>query len=383
MFFTDRFTGHFTGHGYKIYTETATLCVLFFAIGMLILPQNSLAQTSVFEIQNIAVDATAASAAKARDKALAKGQLIAFNTLLRRLTLRSHHSMLPAPDSSTVSTYVLDFSVSNEKTSSVRYLANLHVRFKSNDIRLLLSEFGLPFAETISAPTVIIPVMEKAGSLELWEETNIWRKIWHQLDGQNGLVPLVHPRGDLNDITDIGAQHAINGDRPRLDTIAKRYNAGATQVVHAALRQSPEGDINILDIFVSRYGAGGRTGSAQKLTLTAPTTDPISQLLARGVGDTGQLIEDSWKNTNLMNYGERGVLAVSVPFENLKEWLSMQSRIEQIAVIERVDVVLLSRDEARLNLHFMGTANQLELAMEQTRLNLSQDQGVWYIKSTP
>jgi len=365
--------------GYRFSTKTATISLLFFLTCLVFQTPSSHAQTSIFEIPNIPMDATADSAAAARDKALNEGQRKAFTTLLRSLTLREHHALLPSPDSNTVSSYINDFSVSDEKTSSVRYLANLHVRFKSNDIRLLLSEFGIPFAETISAPTVVIPVLESAGKLSLWEETNIWRKIWHQLSGINGLVPLIHPTGDLNDITTIGAQHAIDGDKQRLQQITKRYNAGAALVVPASHRLSAGADMNILNINIPRYGAGGN-GNTQTMTLSAPVSDAVAQLLARGVGDTGRFIEDSWKRDNLVAYGERGVLAVSVPFSDLKNWLSIQKRIESIALIERTDMILLSRDEARLNLHFMGNIRQLELAMEQTSLKLSQNQGVWYIR---
>ncbi|MBT4889152.1 MAG: DUF2066 domain-containing protein [Rhodospirillales bacterium] len=367
--------------GYRIFAKTATIGLLFFLMCLHFQTSDSYAQSAIFEIQNIQVDATADSAAKARDKALAEGQKKAFTTLLRRLTLREHHGFLPTPDSNTVSTYINDFSVSDEKTSSVRYLAKLHARFKSSDIRLLLSEFGLPFAETISTPVVAIPVLERGGKLTLWEDTNIWRKIWHQLNGENGLVPLIHPKGDLNDKTTIGAQHAIDGDEERLQTIAKQYNAGAALVVHASLRLSADGDMNILDINITRYGAGGN-GKTQTMTLSQPATESVSQLLARGVGDAGRFVEDSWKRDNLMAYGDRGVIAVSVPFSDLKTWLSIQKRIENIAIIEHVDVILLSRDEARLNLHFMGSSRQLELAMEQTSLKLRQNEGVWYINPT-
>ncbi len=370
-----------TGTGYRLSYKTATACVLFFLLGLFYQPLPVAAQPSVFEIRNIAVDATASSAAKARDKALESGQVTAFNTLLRRLTLREHYNRLPIPDAETISTYIQDFSVSDEKTSSVRYLSNLHVRFKGNDIRLLLNEFGVPFAETISTPTVVIPILERGGTLSLWEDSNIWRRIWHQLTGLNGLVPLIHPKGDLIDKTSIGVQHALDGDEARLQTIAKRYNAGAALVVHASIRQATATtETRTLDIFITRYGAGS-SAQTQTMTISAPISTPVAQLLARGVGDVGRFVEDSWKRDNLMNYGESGVLAVSVPFTNLKEWLGLQDRIKTIVTIERVDVVLLSKDEARLNLHYLGNPGQLELALEQSNLQLTLRDGVWYIST--
>jgi len=371
-----------THHKHGFSTRLAYLAVLLVSIVILAASRPVFAASDVFEVSDVPVDATAVSAAAARESALAEGQREAFARLLYRLTLREHHAILPIPDANTVSTYVRDFSVSDEKTSSVRYLAKLHVRFKAADIRALLNEFGLPFAETISKPTVVIPVLEYNGALMLWEEANRWRNAWLQQTAPSGLVPLIHPVGDLNDIDTIGPRHAIDGDPARLVKISRRYGTAPVVVTRAVLNSTAFSDLATLDVYVTHYGVAGDP-MTQVMTFSAPATAPVETLMVESAARTADFIEDSWKQENVMQTGTQGVLAVSVPISGLPNWLAIQKRVRTVAVIKQVDMVLLSRDEVRLNLHFMGDVRQLVTAFAQADLQLDETNGVWNITALP
>ena len=83
---------------------------------------------------------------------------------------------LPRQGSLDVTAFVSDFSVSEEKTSSVRYLAKLDVQFKPKQVRDLLLGLGIPFAETQSKPIMIIPILQSSQAFHLWKDTDMWRK---------------------------------------------------------------------------------------------------------------------------------------------------------------------------------------------------------------
>ncbi len=340
-------------------------------------PHGAQASANVYEVLNVAVDATAESAAAARKLALANGERQAFIQLLQRITPREYHSQLPTPDEATISTYIQDFSVSDEKTSSVRYLANMHVRFRSDDIRYLLSEFGIPFSETISKPVLVVAVLEHNGRYSLWEEDNLWRSVWSQLNNAGRMVPLESPNGDLGDISNIGAQHAISGDINRLRALSQRYNSGSVLVVHASLN-TLSASFTGLEVQVSRFGPGF-DGTKQSLRFSAEANEPLHTLLsraARGIADT---IEEEWKRDNLMRLDDRGVLAASVPIASLPEWMKIHKRIKGTTIVLDLEVVLLSRDEARINVHYLGGIEQLQVALAQNDLLLSQSEGAWTI----
>jgi hypothetical protein len=329
------------------------------------------AQTiDVFEVKGVAVDVTDESAAAARDKALVLGEGLAFRRMLERLTLRADHEHLPDLPSSEIAAYVRDFSIEIEKRSAVRYLASLIYRFKPAEVRRLLTDYGLWFAETPSKPVLVLPVYQTAGALLLWDEPNPWRDAWNQGVAQDGLVPLVHPIGDLSDIAAVGGEQALDGDVQRLAAIARRYEAGDVLVVHGTRGMDARGQRPKLDVVATRYGTAINEQSLVKSFSVEPGED-VDALLRRAASALVHDIEDNWKRDNILRLGDLGVLAVAVPISGLSHWLEIRERLDGVAVIRRIDLVLMSLDEVRVNLHHFGSPDQLVLALEQADLLLT------------
>ena len=82
---------------------------------------------SVFTVAHVPVDAEAASAAEAREFAIAAGQRAALDTLLRRLTVVG--TDLPPPPDNIIATMVAGFAIDRELVSTTRYRASLTVDF--------------------------------------------------------------------------------------------------------------------------------------------------------------------------------------------------------------------------------------------------------------
>ena len=71
------------------------------------------------------------------------------------------------------------------------------------------------------------------------------------------------------------------------------------------------------------------------------------------------------------------MIAAVVPITRLKDWLDVRARLAGVAVVRRAEMVLFSRSEVRVNLHFIGDRDQLALALEQSDLRLFEEGGQW------
>ena len=185
---------------------------------------------------------------------------------------------------------------------------------------------------------------------------------------------MIMPVGDLNDVAAIGAEQAAAGDQQRLNAIAKRYNAGDTMVVLATLSLDPASTLPALQISVTRYGAG--TGEAE-FNFVAASGEGVDGLLNRAAVQVATFVEDAWKHENLIQMRKPGAIAVRVPIAALSDWLAVRDRLGGVAVVRRADLMLLSKQEARVNLHFIGDADQLILALKQADLNLTRVDDGW------
>ncbi|MEX2450823.1 MAG: DUF2066 domain-containing protein [Rhodospirillales bacterium] len=336
------------------------------------------ARDDVYEVV-VPVDVTAQSASEAKTEALADGEREAFIRLLERLTLLEDRGRLPQLGPQGITTLVRDISVDDEKTSGVRYLAKLTVRFKREEIRKLLIDLNIPFAETPSKPALVLPVYQAAGTLMLFDDPNPWREAWAGLPERGNLVPLMLPKGDLSDIAAIGAEQAVQGDRQRLEAIAGRYRAGDVLVAFARLGLDLKTSRPRLDAELVRYGG---TDRVQRLTnaLTAGPGETPQGLLNRAAKLQARLIEDHWKLDNLMRFDQTGVIAVTIPIPDLKSWIGIRRNLAGVSIVRQVDLVLLSRNEVRANLIYLGRLEQLILALEQSDLHLSKGGDGWILR---
>ena len=330
----------------------------------------------VFEVKGVAVDITAETAAAARERAHAEGEVQAFRRLLERLTLLADHARLPKPRREDVAGYVRDVVVAEEKVSAVRYIAKLNFRFKPQEVRKLLVGQRIAFAETSSKPVLVLPVYQAAGTMLLWDEPNPWREAWARVSQPNALLPIAVPMGDLSDIAAIGAEQALAGDAQRLNAVAARYGAGTTLVAKAAFgiglaSRQPE-----LDVRVSVYGTTFRGAPIAK-TYAPAAGETIETLLRRVAAEIGRDIDDRWKRDNLLQLDNVAVLAVVAPIASLGDWLEIRKRLAQVAVVRRADIVLMSRDEVRINLQYLGDPEQLAASLEQADLALRPEGDEW------
>ena len=339
-----------------------------------------------FTVANIYVDVTDQTASAARKKALAIGEKKAFDILLKRLTLRIDHERLPILNAENIATFIQDFEVSNEKNSEIRYLAYLTYRFKPNDIRYLLRDNKIKFAETISKPILVLPVYQTAGAVYLWDNPNQWREAWLSnlgmvkssvRDQMAGLVPMLFGKGDLNDIATISAELAVKGDIKSLAAIAAKYNVAKTLVAISNLRSNNRG-APILEVRISEYTKHTRK-QLFVIRIIAQEKEDIKALLKRANLEVIARIEESWKLDNLLKFERINVMAVNMPIDNLIEWVNAKRRLIRVAVIENVELVIFSRKEVRFNIHFIGEAEQLQLALEQLDMELNEQKSGWIL----
>ena len=352
----------------------AVLCAA--AVGLL--SPKAVPAAAVFDVANVAVDVTADTANAARERALVDGERTAFRRLLERLTLGSDHGRLPDLPRAEIANFLQDFSVADEKTSTVRYLAKLTFRFKADEVRRLLDRLGVPFAETMSKPVLMLPVYQSAGALLLWDDPNPWRSAWTGRAARDGLVPMLFAAGDLPDVAAIGAEQAAAGDESRLAAVAQRYGTTDTIVAVATIGYLPQQPLPHVRVFVSRHGPSAQKGRTE-IEIQGAAGESIEGLLHRAAGETARLVEDSWKRENLLRLDRSSVAAVSVPIAKLADWLAVRKRLGNVSVVRRADVVLMSRAEVQLNIQFIGEPDQLMLALGQADLQLTREGDIWVL----
>lgn len=335
------------------------------------------AAQDIYTVTGVHVDERAETAAAARERALEIGQRRAFEEVIARLTLPEDRTGLSMPDTSEIINMVRDFGVSNEKTSSVRYIADMTVRFKDDALRRFLRFRDISFAELQSKPVLIVPVYRTANFANLWDDPNPWRDVWSRNIATSGLVPIKAPIGDLTDISTVSVEQAENGAMERLAQLARRYGADVAVVATAEV-SGPEGGETV-DVSITRYDESGapQIFGVQEKTLPGET---LNETLVRSAKSVQNQLADSWKRANLINYSTGGSLMVFIPITGLPDWAGIEKKLIGLPVVRSSRVVAMSRREVQVSLDFVGSVDQLQTALNQQNLVLSRMGELWFIQ---
>lgn len=335
-------------------------------------------RNDIFSV-TVPVDATAANASAARDAARAAGERHAYAILLDRLTRSADRARLPPANDALLNALVTGFEVANERRSGVRYLADYTYHFNADAVRRLLTQAGVPFAETQGRPVVVLAVLETAAGPVLWEDPNPWRDAWASTPIDPGLVPVIIPYDDLDDVAAIDGAAADSGDDAHLQAFAKRYGDADVLVTRATLKTDTVP--HSLAVSSTRFTPGA-PGNEQSwvASYVAQANESDADLLARAVTGTVDEVEAAWKDANLLDFSHAASLTATVPVSDLRSWVAIRDRLAQIPAVRQVELLSLDRQAARIVLHYVGDAAQLRAALAQRNLDLTGTDPDWVLQ---
>ena len=386
-------------------------CVLLLVILAAPRAEPALAQDSEDAYSaTVKVDATADGAAAARDAARVDGQRRALAAVVGRLSGASEPVQLPKLDDKAITDMVQSFEVANERMSAVRYVADYTFHFRSAKVRRLVrvadttpaegtgkstaegtgkstaegagkstaEGAGNPAAESGSKSIVVLPVFKNGASLTLWNDPNAWRGAWAQRSAGSGPTHLLLPLGDAGDLAAIDADKAGSGDATGLAAIAKQ-NGGSETVVALATARRQEGRLVGVEVSVKHYRAG-RLVDAHGNSYDANPGEDEADILRRTADAVAADIESGVKKDTASSFDRQASLTISVPITSLGEWLQVRNRLASVASIRKVDLLSLSRQEAKIAVKYIGDQDQLKSRLAEVDLELAGGDPVWRIQ---
>jgi len=351
--------------GELIRTAATLLPVLLLCL--LLAPAAAQAQSQggdePYTVSGIPVDASADNAAAARGRAIATGQREAFAKLIERLVPAGERGSIPQLTDPEISRLVLGFEVANERSSATRYIADLTVAFSKPDVTALLRRSGTTFTAGSSQPVLIVPVYETGGRRVLWEEPNPWRTAWYSAPS-GGLVPTVVPFGDITDIRDLSTAQALATDQEALQALAKRYNAVGAAVVTAKPMQGGKAQVTVQRVDPS--GIGATVVETVDMGEGVVEADRLKAVVLR----TRSILEEEWRQTNLVQPSVETLVSVLVPIDSMERWVNIRQTLDRINVVPRYEVRQLNREIAAVDLYLNTPVQQANPALGRYSLEL-------------
>jgi hypothetical protein len=293
---------------------------------------------------------------------------------------------LPKLDDKTITDMVESFEVANERMSAVRYLADYTFHFRPSKVRRLVHTSESTAAEAANRPAVegggkpliVLPVYKDSARTVLWDDPNAWREAWGQRSADSGAIRLTVPLGDASDLAIIDAGRAEAGKPDALTAIAQRNGGDEAIVALATARR--EGDKLVgLDLSIKRY-LSGRLSDTHGTTLDANPGENADDFLKRAVETIAGEIASGSKKSPAPRSDQQAILAASVPIGSIGEWVRVRDRLATVPAIRRVDLLSFNRHEARIQIKYVGSSDQLRSGLAEVDLGLDGTDPIWRLQ---
>lgn len=345
---------------------SAVLTVLFFVMLSAGSVRAAPIDTKMFSASGIQVDVTAKNAAAAREQAMQDGQKRALMVVMERITPSYVVEQLPELVPDDILNFVQDISVLNEKTSSVRYMATLEVRFNPDAVRELLRQNGLPYVRTSGKPLLILPVYKRSVSASpvLWAEDNAWLRAWINRTAESYMVPLFVPMGELSDLQTLTVDQILNGDLAAAQALAKRYEAEGILIVEL---------IRNGQTFTVKGRAMDEMTASEipNFSFSLPLTKNTATTFARAVKKVVEHLESVWKSEQMVQFNEAASLVALAPVSSLEQWEKIKGRLDRIPIISSYYLQAARAGVLQLTIFFAENLERLQKEMNKRMLSLS------------
>ena len=338
-----------------------------------------------YTVTNVSIDASADNALTAQTEAMRQGQELAVHRLIERLTLEEDRfetafDFTPrmnefgemvqenALDLSVVAEMISGIEIQNEQRSATRYLAELTISFDPRVVERIFSSYAVPYVESQSRPMMVLPIYNRAGQFQLWED-NVWRAAWNGQNFSNALTPMFVPaEGEAL----LSARDALTLNEPALAALASAYNVNRIAVLRAEERDG----VRMFGGYLVNIASDG----AFEISTWGPETvfggwrDAASRFVFER--------ETDWKQQSIVRDLETEEFRVTVLYGGLGEWRSLQGALTGTSLVEDARLDAMSRDGALMTVNFRGAREQLisELAERGAVLEEQPELG-WIIRT--
>lgn len=316
------------------------------------------------------VDVTDVSASLARERALREANRAAINEVAKRVTTDEGARKLSSMTDDQLVNFVKEVLIIDEKTSSVRYIANLKVVINSNILKQYMKEREIPLLLQSNTRILVIPLFRvfNTDAPMLWESDNLWRQAWEAA-----------PRGEVSTFISLPSNgsnyEAVDVDRiSKMDSVVLNKLKVLNHVDEVYVLDAVYDGIEGLLVNATPYG-----GETQVIRVSGDRSSGIL-LFDKAVAEVQKQIEQQQKQKSLEEASQETSYVVMFTFRSLREWVEAQKALSTIPYIKNTEIQAMGTNMVQFKMTFMGSPEKLLYALREKFFNLREDNSFYILE---
>ena len=305
----------------------------------------------VYTIHGIAVDERAPTVGEAQQKAFARAKLVGARQLIERFTLPEDRAAATdlIIDQALADRIAAAVDVEEEVAGAGRYRGSLAVVYNPSQLRLALTQVGLPFTDSLGPKAVLFTTTSNGMDFA-------WNLAWEEAP-KDSLVPL---------LVSVATGYRPDTDWQILQDEIALY--GAQRGMFANLRGGQGG--YLVDL-VSVTASGTRTiGTTRRASTLEGAKSAVVELL-----------NEEWKRTSIVRDSSRTLIEATVRYTSLAEWNTLRGALVRSPLISNFQTRAISTDGAFIASAFAGDGQRLTSDLRDRGVVINAEEIGWVMTS--
>lgn len=340
-----------------------------FLFSMIIITANiASANSDLLYSVDVYVDVSDESASIAKDQAMKQAHRTAFQTVIQKVTNQAGIDILSTLDDDQILNFIKEVAITSEKSSNIRYIANLKVKINEDILRQYMVEKNIIPAIITTSKVLVIPTFRefKTDTPLLWEAKNIWKKTWEETASKNDdIVKFITIASTGSNYASLDSKKAVNLDETAMKQIAF-HNSTDDIFIADAYYQGIEG----MTINLSSY-QDGRTETIEVYG------ERSTELLTNSIEEIKRAIIERLKEQSIAENSQVNEINVMYNYPSISDWIKIEKALKRISLIESSEITAMSNGTVQLSIKFTSSIDKLNARLADENLKL-EDQEEYY-----
>lgn len=326
---------------------------------------GNVAAKPLFEA-DVNVDITAENVVEAKKQAMAKARRDALNDVLLSVSTAQSVEELAKLNDNQIQHFISGVMVLMEKSSNVRYIADLRVSINEDVLKAYLAENNLPMVVSEEQTVLVVPLLEQNdGTLDLWSDANFWRQAFSdRKDIRKGNLILHDIDKNLGNITAVEANRIYDMTDAEFGDLAGFNNVEEVYVLKYSLKDGK--------VYVKSFP----TREVNEVVIGDATPQDMIEAVLPFFKDVKKAAKlESLEDADFVNQKIEAVYSYS----KLSEWLSLKRFLEANSQVKDVKVISMANGKVHFSFIYNGVWEKLQANLALSGYKMRNEGGYYAI----
>ncbi len=316
---------------------------------------------------DVNVDITAENVVEAKKQAMAKARRDALNDVLLSVSTAQSVEELAKLNDNQIQHFISGVMVLMEKSSNVRYIADLRVTINEDVLKAYMAENNLPMVVGEEQTVLVVPLLEQNdGALDLWSDANFWRQAFiDRKDIRKGNLILHDIDKNLGNITAVEANRIYDMTEAEFADLSGFNNVEEVYVLKYSLKDGK--------VYVKSFP----TREVNEVVIGDATPQDMIEAVLPFFKDVKKAakLENLDDNAEFVNQKIEAVYS----YTKLSEWLSLKRFLEANAQVKDVKVISMANGKVHFSFIYNGVWEKLQANLALSGYKMRNEGGYYAI----